>query len=109
MALLRAPAFRTASQAAAYVGLVPSEHQSGSSVYKPPRLSKAGEPSIRVALYTAAVLAIQRNPDIRCLYERLLERGKKQDGRPRGRHAQTGVQIACGVLKNRQEYGPQGA
>ena len=50
LVLLRGRTSRSASQAAAYVGLVPIEHQSGSSIYRRPRLSKAGDPAIRAAL-----------------------------------------------------------
>lgn len=44
LALLRSRAFTSATQAAAYVGLVPVAHQSGSSVHKRPRLSKPAMP-----------------------------------------------------------------
>jgi transposase len=108
LALLRGRAFRHASQAAAYLGLVPIQHQSGTTVYKRPRLSKAGDPSLRAALYMAAVVAIQHNPDIRDLYERLLDRGKAKMA-ALGAAMRKLVHIAFGVLKNQQEYRPQGA
>lgn len=56
----------------------------------------------------AAVVAIQHNPDIRCLYERLLERGKKKMA-ALGAAMRKLVHIAYGVLKHQQEYHPQGA
>jgi hypothetical protein len=79
-----------------------------SSVYKRPRLPKAGDPSIRAAPYTAAMVAIQHNPDIGCLYERLLERGKKKMAPLRAAMPKL-VHIAYGVLKHQQEYRSQGA
>jgi transposase len=76
MAMLRARGFDSARQAAAYLGLVPIERQSGKSVRGRPRLSRAGNPRLRAALYMAAVVGIRRNPDIKLQYERLLKAGK---------------------------------
>ena len=51
LCLLHARAFAAAPAAAAYLGLVPVQHRSGSSVYRPPHLSKAGPSAMRAALY----------------------------------------------------------
>jgi transposase len=51
LALLRSHRFDTARQAAAFVGLVPIERQSGKSVRGRPRLSKAGNSRLRRALH----------------------------------------------------------
>jgi transposase len=108
LALLRGRPFRYACQAAAYVGRVPLDPPSGPRVYRRPRLSKAGDPSGRAALYRAAGVAIQHHPDMRPLYERLLKRGKAQRA-ALGAAMRKLVHIALGVLKNQQEYRPQGA
>jgi transposase len=76
LAMLRARGFDSARQAAAYLGLVPVERQSGKSVRGRPQLSRAGNPRLRAALYMAAVVGIRRNPDLKAQYERLLGRGK---------------------------------
>lgn len=75
-ALLAARQFQTAEQLAAYLGLVPVEWQSGSSVHGRPRMSKAGPAHLRQLLYMPAVVAKTYNPHIRALYDRLLAKGK---------------------------------
>jgi transposase len=75
-ALLAGRSFDTAEQVAAYLGLVPIEWQSGSSIRGKPRLSKAGPAHLRKLLYLPAVVATRHNPHIRALYLRLLDKGK---------------------------------
>ena len=106
LTLLRARTFTRAPQAAAYVGLVPIEHQSGTSVLKRPRLSKAGDARLRAALYMAAVVATQYNPDIRRLYQRLIARGKTKMS-ALGAAMRKLVHICFGVLKHQRPYQPQ--
>lgn len=76
LGLLRSHDFEKASQVAAYVGLVPIHFQSGSSVNKRSRLSKAGDSKIRSSLFMPSVVALQYNPHIKALYQRLREKGK---------------------------------
>lgn len=106
LALLRSRSFIRASQAAAFVGLNPVEHQSGTSVHQRPRLSKAGNPRIRAALYMAAVVAIRHNPDIRAQYQRLLARGKSKMS-ALGAAMRKLVHICFGVLKHQTPYQPR--
>ncbi len=75
-ALLAARHFERAEQLAAYLGLVPVQWESGTSVSSRPRMSKAGPSHLRKLLYMPAVVAIRANPHIKALYERLLIRGK---------------------------------
>ncbi len=75
-ALLSGRDFKSAEQLAAYLGLVPTEWQSGSSIKGRSRMSKAGSASLRQLLYMPAIVAVRRNPHIRALYERLLASGK---------------------------------
>jgi transposase len=77
-ALLAGRDFDTAEQLAAYLGLVPVQWESGSSVRGRPRMSKAGPAHLRKLLYMPAVVAIRRNAHIKALYERLRERGKSK-------------------------------
>jgi transposase len=106
LCMLHSRPFACASQAAAFVGLTPIEHQSGSSVRGRPRLSKAGNPRLRAALYMAAVVAKRHNPDVRALYDRLLKRGKTKMSALCAAMRKL-VHICFGVLKNRQNYVPQ--
>jgi transposase len=106
LCVLSARRFDYASQAAAFVGLTPVEHQSGSSIRGRPRLSKCGDPRLRAALYMAAVAAIRHNPDVRALYERLLQRGKAKMSALCAAMRKL-VHICFGVFKNQQNYRPQ--
>lgn len=72
------PADLTARQWVAHAGLDPRHHQSGTSVFKPARISKAGNKYLRAALYMPAHNAIQFEPQVRAYYQRLLERGKQK-------------------------------
>jgi len=60
----------------AYAGLDPREYNSGSSVHKKTRISKAGNRHLRRALYMPALVAVRREPHFRAYYEHLLARGK---------------------------------
>jgi len=105
-AVLRLHDFKSARQASAFLGLVPVEHRSGTSVYRKPRLSKAGNPKIRAGLYMAAVVAMRVNPDIKALYERLVARGKPKMA-ALGACMRKLVHICFGVLRSRRQYEPQ--
>ena len=98
--------FDSASQCSAYLGLVPVQHESGSSVKGRPRLSKAGNPAIRAKLYMAAVVATRYNPDIKAQYGRLTGNGKSKMS-ALGAAMRKLVQICFGVLKHQQPYQPQ--
>lgn len=79
LALLHCYSFDSAEQLAAYLGLVPIERQSGTSLSGKPHLSKHGPKRLRAHLYMAAVCAIRRkngNPVVREIYDRLLKKGK---------------------------------
>lgn len=75
-ALLAARDFHSAEQLAAYLGLVPVEWQSGSSVKGRPHMSKAGPSHLRKLLYLPAITAKKCNPHIKALYDRLIDSGK---------------------------------
>ena len=78
LSVMRSHEFSSAEQLAAYLGLVPVERQSGSSVMGRARLSKAGPARIRAVLYMAAVVATRHNPHVKAVYDRLLARGKSK-------------------------------
>ena len=97
--------FKHAREAAAYVGLNPVEHRSGTSVFRKPRLSKRGDGRLRAGLYMAAVVAIRYNPDVRALYQRLLAKGKAKMA-ALGAAMRKLVHIMFGVLKHQTPYRP---
>jgi transposase len=68
--------FNSAQAVAAYAGLSPREHRSGSSVFKKTRLSKQGNTRLRKAMYFPAVNAVTWNPLVKAHYERLIAAGK---------------------------------
>lgn len=98
--------FERATQMAAYLGVVPVEYQSGSSIHRRPRLSKAGNATIRAKLYFPAVVASRYNPTAKALYERLLARGKCKMAAI-GAVMRKLVHLCFGVLKHQQVYSPQ--
>ena len=103
--MLRSRAFDTARQAAAFLGLVPVERTSGTSVRGRPTLSRAGNPRLRAALYMAAVVGIRKNPDLRAQYGRLLARGKCKMA-ALGAAMRKLVHLCFGVLKSEGGYRP---
>ena len=104
--ILQPGRFKNAPQAAAYLGLVPIEHQSGSSLNGRPRLSKAGNATVRAKLYMAAIVAARYNPDVKALYERLLAKGKSKMA-ALGACMRKMVHICFGVLKHQTNYSPK--
>jgi len=106
VAVIRSRSFNWARECAAFLRLVPIEHESGSSVYSRPRLSKRGDSRIRAKLYMAAIVASRHNPDIRRQYLRLLKRGKTKMSAI-GAAMRKLVHICFGVLKHQVPYQPQ--
>ena len=103
LAVMHNHQFQSAEQLAAYLGLVPVERQSGTSIKGRPRLSKAGPAHIRAILYMAAIVGIRHNPHIKALYQRLQERGKTKMS-SLGAAMRKLVHLCFGVLKTRQPY-----
>lgn len=81
------PAHLAAPQLSRHAGLDVRLWQSGSSVDKPGRLSKAGNAYLRAALYMPALSAVQHDPYARAFYEALQRRGKKK------------IQALCAVMR----------
>ena len=70
------PADMSVREWVAHAGLDPRTFQSGTSVNKPPRISRRGNRHIRRGLFMPAIVAVQYEPHIKAFYETLLERGK---------------------------------
>jgi transposase len=60
----------------AHSGLDPAHHESGSSVRKPARISRAGNRYLRRALYMPALVAVRHDAHLRAFYQTLLARHK---------------------------------
>ncbi len=71
-----ATGFATGKQAAAFVGLNPSNWESGLMAAPSRPITKEGPPELRLALYQAANVARRRDPQLAVFYRRLMvERG----------------------------------
>jgi len=108
LALFRFKDFRDAKQAAAFLGLVPIEFDSGTSVHKRPRLSKNGDARWRARLFLPALVAARYNAEVRALYQRLIAAGKSKMSAA-GAAMRKLVHIAFGVFKHQCPYQPQSA
>lgn len=105
IAVMRSRPFTKASQVAAFMGIVPIERTSGTSVFKRPRISRRGNPELRGKLFMPVVSALQHNPVVRAFYDKLLAKQKHQ------RAAMTAamrklVHICFGVLKHQKAFDP---
>lgn len=76
-----------AAQVSRYAGLDVRLCQSGTSVNKPGRLSKAGNAYLRSALYMPALSAVRHDPYAKAFYLALQQRGKKK------------IQALCAVMR----------
>lgn len=97
--------FARAGQLAAYAGLVPKQHSSGTSVHRKATLSKAGNAHLRNAFYMPALSAARFNPVIRCFADRLAARGKAKMTIIAAVMRKL-LTIAYGVLKSGRPFDP---
>jgi transposase len=98
-------AFNNAPQLAAYAGLTPQGHCSGSSVHKKAHISKQGRSELRRCLYMPAVVAMTYNPVIQDLSHRMTERGSLKMKIVVASMRKL-LHIVFGVLKNRLPFDP---
>jgi transposase len=98
--------YEGARQLAAFAGLAPRLHESGSSVRRKAHLSKTGAPRLRKALYFPAIAAIKYNPYVKDLSERLMGRGKCPM-QIIGAAMRKLIHLAYGVLKSGRPFDPQ--
>lgn len=98
--------YASARQLAAFAGLAPRLHESGSSVRRKARLSKAGAPRLRKALYFPAIAAIKYNPYVKELSARLRARGKCPM-QVIGAAMRKLLHLAYGVLKSGKPFDPE--
>jgi transposase len=95
--------FASARKAAAFAGLTPQVHQSGTSVSRRSKLTKIGNRRLRRALYLPAVSSLRYNPVLRLKAERLKAKGKSSMC-VIGAIMHQLLRTAFGVLKNQQPF-----
>ncbi|MCK4627345.1 MAG: IS110 family transposase, partial [Phycisphaerae bacterium] len=71
------PDFLAPRQLAAFAGLDPVEHKSGTSVNRKKGISKRGNKRLRCALYMAALTAVRIDDNVKTFFDTLIARGKK--------------------------------
>lgn len=95
--------FKDAKALAAFLGLTPKHHISGTSIRGRPKLSKTGNASLRKALYFPAITALSVCPSMQAFGARLNAKGK-----PKmvviGAVMRKLVHIVYGVLKHGSSY-----
>lgn len=95
--------FENARQAAAFAGLDPRQHESGSSVCAKPRMSKLGHAFLRKALYMPAMVALYRTTWGKLFRQRLEASGKA----PKliiGAMMRKLIHVAFGVLRSGKPF-----
>lgn len=103
--ITRIEAFDSAKQLAAFAGLTPKRHESGSSVRGKTRLSKIGHADLRRLLYFPAMSAIRHNPLLKAFAERLRQQGKAPKLILVAAMRKL-LHIAFGVLKSNTPFNP---
>jgi transposase len=90
---------------AAFIGISPIRHQSGTSVQAPPTSRHYGPPALRKLLYLAACSVRTHKKPFRDYFDRKVAEGKNK------KLALNNIQnkilkIACAVIQSRQPYNP---
>jgi transposase len=93
----------TYQELAAYIGICPFEHRSGTSVYRRPQSDGAGPVRLRKQLYLAAMRLIRTNDEFKTYFERKVKEGKVP------RLIVTNIEnrllrLMCGVVKSGKPY-----
>ena len=84
--------FENSGKLVAYAGIDPTVHQTGQFEAKITRMSKRGSPHLRYALWQAASMAIQYDPELKAYY---------QAKRAEGKHHGTALGAVCNKLLSR--------
>lgn len=98
-------AFPGCRAAAAWVGVTPRIHESGTSVRKHPGIGPEGNQLLRSLLYLPAVVARNRNPALKVFADRLAARGMSKKAVVLAVMHKL-VRIAFALLKNQSTYDP---
>lgn len=68
--------FDSPSKLIAFAGVDPTENQSGNKQSSGDKISKRGSPYLRHAIYTASLVAIKNEPELRAYYDKKIGEGK---------------------------------
>jgi transposase len=98
--------FDSSRQLAAFAGLTPQEHSSGTSVHGKTRLCKMGSPRLRFLLYMPAIASLRFNPPIQDLRARMLAAGK-QKMQVVGAAMHKLIRFVYGVVNSGKPFDPQ--
>lgn len=104
--LLVLPTSLSARACVCQAGLDPRVFESGTSVHKPPRISRHGNKHLRRALFHPALTAGQHDPLAAAFKKRLVDKGKKK------MQANVAIMrklltVAWAMVKNPQPYNPE--
>jgi transposase len=97
---------RSSAEVVAYAGLNPRQHQSGTSIDRPTRISKIGNVVLRTALYMPAMSAMRYNPAIVALVTRLKARGRLKPKQIVVAAMRKLLVLCFGVLKTGKPFDP---
>ena len=97
--------FKNAKQIVAFIGLNPQHTQSGTSLNYS-HISKTGNAELRKMLFMPALVAIQREPNIKAFYEKLIGKGKAKKVAICAVMRKL-VHIIYGVLKSQKPFNPE--
>jgi transposase len=92
-------------QLAAYAGVVPYKHESGTSIRRREKIGHAGHARLRHTLYMATLSATRHNPAIKTFYDRLRANGKPMKV-ARCAAARKLIHIAWAVVIHQTPYDP---
>lgn len=70
--------FENHKQVSSFFGIAPTERTSGSSIRGISRISKTGNPAIRISLFLCSFSAFKTNAQCKTLYSRLVNKGKSK-------------------------------
>lgn len=98
--------FQDAGQLAAFAGLAPTQHDSGTSVKRKGKLAKSGNVHLRKAFYMPALAAARYNPLIATFVTRLQAAGDKAKMTIVGAVMHKLLRLAYGVLKSNRPFDP---
>lgn len=88
---------------ACYAGVVPFDFQSGSSIYKKPRVSLFADKSLKKLLHLAAMRSVQLKGDLQTYYKRKVLEGKNKMLVLNAIRNKIVARI-CSVVNNRRNY-----
>ena len=99
----RHPELTQYTKAAAYIGICPYKHESGSSIRKPARISHLGPPRIRKLLHLAARSACTHKEPYKSYYQRKTQQGKVKK-LVINNVANKILRVACTLINSQKPY-----